>query len=139
MFVFFLSCENLVMILFCNFRRGSVISAVFVCANPSSDSDSVRSRSRRVSLFEAEVVVKRSLILIFLALVNDQVSFVQYSDDAKTEFKLNAYRDKGVALSSLHYIPYRGGNTKTGLITRLKSDTSSLLFLHLVNFHVTAL
>lgn len=39
---------------------------------------------------------------------------MQYSDDAKTEFKLNAYQDKGVALSSLHYIRYRGGNTKTG-------------------------
>uniref|UniRef100_A0A7N6B6R2 Collagen alpha-1(XII) chain n=1 Tax=Anabas testudineus TaxID=64144 RepID=A0A7N6B6R2_ANATE len=44
-----------------------------------------------------------------------QVSFVQYSDDAKTEFKLSAYQDKGVALSSLHYIRYRGGNTKTGV------------------------
>ncbi|XP_055362274.1 collagen alpha-1(XII) chain isoform X3 [Betta splendens] len=44
-----------------------------------------------------------------------QVSFVQYSDDAKTEFKLNAYKDKGIALSSLHYIRYRGGNTKTGV------------------------
>ncbi|KAK2855870.1 hypothetical protein Q5P01_004605 [Channa striata] len=44
-----------------------------------------------------------------------QVSFVQFSDDAKTEFKLNAYQDKGVAMSSLHYIRYRGGNTKTGV------------------------
>ncbi|XP_038582157.1 collagen alpha-1(XII) chain isoform X5 [Micropterus salmoides] len=43
-----------------------------------------------------------------------QVSFVQYSDDAKTEFRLNAYQDKGVAMSSLYHIPYRGGNTKTG-------------------------
>ncbi|XP_070782388.1 collagen alpha-1(XII) chain [Enoplosus armatus] len=47
-----------------------------------------------------------------------QVSFVQYSDDAKTEFKLNAYQDKGVAMSSLHYIRYRGGNTKTGVALR---------------------
>ncbi|XP_067337696.1 collagen alpha-1(XII) chain isoform X3 [Channa argus] len=44
-----------------------------------------------------------------------QVSFVQFSDGAKTEFKLNAYQDKGVAMSSLYYIPYRGGNTKTGM------------------------
>ncbi|XP_069033568.1 collagen alpha-1(XII) chain isoform X2 [Embiotoca jacksoni] len=44
-----------------------------------------------------------------------QVSFVQYSDDAKTEFKLNAYQDKGVAMASLYHIPYRGGNTKTGV------------------------
>ncbi|KAM7368319.1 hypothetical protein PAMP_014547 [Pampus punctatissimus] len=44
-----------------------------------------------------------------------QVSFVQYSDDAKTEFKLNAYQDKGVAMAALHHIRFRGGNTKTGV------------------------
>uniref|UniRef100_A0A669BGH9 Collagen alpha-1(XII) chain n=1 Tax=Oreochromis niloticus TaxID=8128 RepID=A0A669BGH9_ORENI len=43
-----------------------------------------------------------------------QVSFVQYSDNAKTEFKLNAYQDKGIAMAALPYIRYRGGNTKTG-------------------------
>ncbi|ROL43009.1 Collagen alpha-1(XII) chain [Anabarilius grahami] len=44
-----------------------------------------------------------------------QVSFVQYSDDAKTEFRLNAYNDKGTVLSALKLIRYRGGNTKTGV------------------------
>ncbi|XP_061561152.1 collagen alpha-1(XII) chain isoform X5 [Phycodurus eques] len=44
-----------------------------------------------------------------------QVSFVQYSDDAKTEFKLNSYQDKGVAMAAPHHIRYRGGNTKTGV------------------------
>uniref|UniRef100_UPI0037E99097 collagen alpha-1(XII) chain n=1 Tax=Semicossyphus pulcher TaxID=241346 RepID=UPI0037E99097 len=44
-----------------------------------------------------------------------QVSFVQYSDDAKTEFRLNAYQEKGVAMSSVTQIRYRGGNTKTGV------------------------
>ncbi|XP_035986482.1 collagen alpha-1(XII) chain isoform X6 [Fundulus heteroclitus] len=43
-----------------------------------------------------------------------QVSFVQYSDGSKTEFKLNAYADKGVAMAAVHHIRYRGGNTKTG-------------------------
>uniref|UniRef100_A0AAY5EVL3 Collagen, type XII, alpha 1a n=1 Tax=Electrophorus electricus TaxID=8005 RepID=A0AAY5EVL3_ELEEL len=43
-----------------------------------------------------------------------QVSFVQYSDDAKTEFKLNTYHDKGMALSAVQMVSYRGGNTKTG-------------------------
>ncbi|XP_077566419.1 collagen alpha-1(XII) chain isoform X2 [Stigmatopora nigra] len=43
-----------------------------------------------------------------------QVSFVQYSDEAKTEFKLNSYSDKGVAVAAPHLIRYRGGNTKTG-------------------------
>uniref|UniRef100_A0A3B3DVD7 Collagen, type XII, alpha 1b n=1 Tax=Oryzias melastigma TaxID=30732 RepID=A0A3B3DVD7_ORYME len=44
-----------------------------------------------------------------------QVSFVQFSDGAKTEFKLNAYRDKGIAMAALPLIGYRGGNTKTGM------------------------
>ncbi|CAL1574935.1 unnamed protein product [Knipowitschia caucasica] len=44
-----------------------------------------------------------------------QVSFVQFSDDAKTEFKLNTYHDKGVVLSALQNVRYRGGNTKTGI------------------------
>ncbi|XP_063040582.1 collagen alpha-1(XII) chain isoform X2 [Engraulis encrasicolus] len=43
-----------------------------------------------------------------------QVSFVQYSDEAKTEFKLNTYQDKGMALAALQLVRYRGGNTKTG-------------------------
>lgn len=44
-----------------------------------------------------------------------QVSFVQYSDDAKTEFKLNTYHNKGIVLSALQNVRYRGGNTKTGV------------------------
>lgn len=44
----------------------------------------------------------------------EQVSLVQYSDDAKTEFKLNSYHDKGIVLSALQTVRYRGGNTKTG-------------------------
>ncbi|XP_076017716.1 collagen alpha-1(XII) chain isoform X2 [Genypterus blacodes] len=44
-----------------------------------------------------------------------QVSFVQFSDDAKTEFKLNTYHDKGIVLSALQTVRYRGGNTKTGV------------------------
>ncbi|XP_017157584.1 collagen alpha-1(XII) chain [Poecilia reticulata] len=44
-----------------------------------------------------------------------QVSFVQYSDGSKTEFKLNSYADKGVAMAAVHHIRYRGGNTKTGV------------------------
>ncbi len=56
-------------------------------------------------------------LLMSVMWLSKQVSFVQYSDNAKTEFKLNAYQDKGVAMSSLNYIRYRGGNTKTGSIT----------------------
>lgn len=56
--------------------------------------------------------------LVVYSFLPKQVSFVQYSDEAKTEFRLNAYEDKGVAMASLHHIRYRGGNTKTGGITR---------------------
>ncbi|XP_067097113.1 collagen alpha-1(XII) chain [Osmerus mordax] len=44
-----------------------------------------------------------------------QVSFVQYSDDSQTEFRLNSYQDKGNALAALQLIRYKGGNTKTGV------------------------
>lgn len=53
-------------------------------------------------------------LLILLFSFYKQVGFVQYSDDAKTEFKLNTYHDKGVVLSAVKSIRYRGGNTKTG-------------------------
>ena len=42
------------------------------------------------------------------------MSFVQYSDDSQTEFRLNSYQDKGDALAALQLIRYKGGNTKTG-------------------------
>ncbi|OXB61233.1 hypothetical protein ASZ78_006533, partial [Callipepla squamata] len=43
-----------------------------------------------------------------------QVSFVQYSDEAKSEFKLNTFDDKAQALGALQNVQYRGGNTRTG-------------------------
>ncbi|XP_012693541.2 collagen alpha-1(XII) chain isoform X2 [Clupea harengus] len=51
-----------------------------------------------------------------------QVSFVQYSDEAKTEFKLNTYQDKGKALAALQLVRYRGGNTKTGAALKYVSE-----------------
>lgn len=45
-----------------------------------------------------------------------QVSFVQFSDDAQTEFKLNTYAEKSQALGALANIRYKGGNTKTGTV-----------------------
>ncbi|KAK6490157.1 collagen alpha-1(XII) chain-like isoform X1 [Huso huso] len=44
-----------------------------------------------------------------------QVSLVQYSDDAKIEYKLNTYNDKGMTLAALQLVRYRGGNTRTGV------------------------
>lgn len=46
--------------------------------------------------------------------IPSQVSFVQYSDEAKSEFKLNTFDDKAQALGALQNVQYRGGNTRTG-------------------------
>lgn len=46
---------------------------------------------------------------------------MQYSDDAKTEFKLNTYYNKGVVISALKSVRYRGGNTKTGVTQKNKA------------------
>lgn len=65
---------------------------------------------------------------IFISL--SQVSLVQYSDDAKTEFKLNTYYNKGIVISALKSVRYRGGNTKTGAPLRKKKKKTqpTLLF-----------
>ncbi|XP_075058737.1 collagen alpha-1(XII) chain isoform X1 [Mixophyes fleayi] len=51
-----------------------------------------------------------------------QVSFVQFSDDAQTEFKLNTYADKAQALGALSNVRYKGGNTKTGKALKFVRD-----------------
>ncbi|KAM9307563.1 collagen alpha-1(XIV) chain [Gastrophryne carolinensis] len=43
-----------------------------------------------------------------------QVGVVQYSDDARTEFKLNSHNNKESLLAAIQAISYKGGNTKTG-------------------------
>ncbi|XP_041665058.1 collagen alpha-1(XIV) chain-like isoform X1 [Cheilinus undulatus] len=43
-----------------------------------------------------------------------QVAIAQFSDDARTEFKLNSHRDKEQLLDAINKISYKGGNTKTG-------------------------
>ncbi|XP_055495106.1 collagen alpha-1(XII) chain-like isoform X1 [Leucoraja erinacea] len=51
-----------------------------------------------------------------------QVSVVQFSDDAKAEFKLDTYHDKGMVLAALQLISYKGGNTKTGRALKYMND-----------------
>ncbi|XP_063307174.1 collagen alpha-1(XIV) chain isoform X2 [Pelobates fuscus] len=43
-----------------------------------------------------------------------QVAIAQFSDDARTEFKLNSYTSKESLLGAIRQIAYKGGNTKTG-------------------------
>lgn len=42
------------------------------------------------------------------------MAIAQFSDDARTEFKLNSYSDKEGLLDAINKISYKGGNTKTG-------------------------
>jgi len=42
------------------------------------------------------------------------VAIAQFSDDPRTEFKLNSYSNKHSLLEAIHSITYKGGNTKTG-------------------------
>uniref|UniRef100_A0A3Q3X0M3 VWFA domain-containing protein n=1 Tax=Mola mola TaxID=94237 RepID=A0A3Q3X0M3_MOLML len=52
-----------------------------------------------------------------------QVAIAQFSDDARTEFKLNSYSDKERLLDAINRISYKGGNTKTGrAIQHVKED-----------------
>ncbi|KTG38707.1 hypothetical protein cypCar_00013727, partial [Cyprinus carpio] len=51
-----------------------------------------------------------------------QVAIVQFSDDARTEFKLSSYSDKEALLEAVQRITYKGGNTKTGMSCQ-KSQT----------------
>ncbi|XP_075438441.1 collagen alpha-1(XIV) chain isoform X2 [Ascaphus truei] len=43
-----------------------------------------------------------------------QVGIAQFSDDARTEFRLSSYTDKESLLGAIKKIAYKGGNTKTG-------------------------
>lgn len=42
------------------------------------------------------------------------MAIIQFSDDPRTEFKLNAYKTKETLLEAIQKIAYKGGNTKTG-------------------------
>lgn len=42
------------------------------------------------------------------------MAIAQFSDDARTEFKLNSYSNKEQLLDAINKISYKGGNTKTG-------------------------
>ncbi|XP_062385579.1 collagen alpha-1(XIV) chain isoform X1 [Sardina pilchardus] len=52
-----------------------------------------------------------------------QVAIAQFSDDARTEFKLNSYNNKERLLEAIQRIAYKGGNTKTGKAIKHVKDT----------------
>ncbi|XP_063780520.1 collagen alpha-1(XIV) chain [Pseudophryne corroboree] len=56
-----------------------------------------------------------------------QVAIAQYSDDARSEFKLNSYKSKETLLAAIRSISYKGGNTKTGrALKHVKDDLFTL-------------
>lgn len=60
-----------------------------------------------------------------LGVVVRQVAIAQFSDDARTEFKLNSYSDKERLLDAINKITYKGGNTKTGESNGVRVVTGS--------------
>ncbi|KAK1332010.1 hypothetical protein QTO34_007687 [Cnephaeus nilssonii] len=52
-----------------------------------------------------------------------QVAMVQFTDDPRTEFKLNTYKTKETLLDAIKHISYKGGNTKTGKAIKYVRDT----------------
>lgn len=52
-----------------------------------------------------------------------QVAMVQFTDDPRTEFKLNTYKTKETLLDAIKHISYKGGNTKTGKIKKTPVKT----------------
>lgn len=52
-----------------------------------------------------------------------QVAMVQFTDDPRTEFKLDSYKTKETLLEAIKNIAYKGGNTKTGRAIKHVRDT----------------
>lgn len=47
-----------------------------------------------------------------------RVAVVQYSTDTRTEFPLNRHSKRGELLKAINTLPYKGGNTMTGIHDR---------------------
>lgn len=45
-----------------------------------------------------------------------RVAVVQYSTDTRTEFPLTRYTRRGDLLQAINSLPYKGGNTMTGML-----------------------
>jgi len=59
----------------------------------------------------------------------------QYSGDPRIEWHLNAHSSKEAVIDAVKNLPYKGGNTLTGM---LPNTTLSLLLINIV-FHVCEL
>lgn len=59
---------------------------------------------------------------------------VQFTDDPRTEFKLNAYNTKETLLDAIKRISYKGGNTKTGENNKSKTQSKSSLVITEMTF-----
>lgn len=51
-----------------------------------------------------------------------RVAVVQYSTDTRTEFNLNQYFKRAELLQAIRNLPYKGGNTMTGVLYEHEKD-----------------
>lgn len=54
-----------------------------------------------------------------------RVAVVQYSTDTRTEFNLNQYFKRAELLQAIRNLPYKGGNTMTGVFYEHKRETNT--------------
>lgn len=54
-----------------------------------------------------------------------RVAVVQYSTDTRTEFNLNQYFKRAELLQAIRNLPYKGGNTMTGVFYEPKRETNT--------------
>lgn len=59
------------------------------------------------------------------------MAIAQFSDDARTEFKLRSHSNKEALLEAIQKIRYKGGNTKTG-VDRVLTPHLNLLVIRWV-------
>lgn len=52
-----------------------------------------------------------------------RVGVVQYSTDTRTEFNLNQYFRRAELLQAIRNLPYKGGNTMTGMLYEHERET----------------
>lgn len=60
-----------------------------------------------------------------------RVGIVQYSTDTRTEFNLNQYYRRGDLLRAIKNLPYKGGNTMTGMLYSVQCNSIVFVQRHL--------
>lgn len=80
------------------------------------------------SLYFVKKLKVRDGVSLVLATLLDvfSVGLVEYSDDPRTEWHLNAHPSKASLLEAIANLPYKGGSTMTGIFLNSTTDQSLL-------------